>query len=210
MERGDVVLTPNWCWHEHGNDGHTPMLWFDGLDIPMVHSMRLVFAESDDSPKEPSRLAQVSSATGTIVPAWPAAPPMKPLVYKLSTVEALFDQMRDEPGSPYDDLIVEYRDPTDDQPALPTLSAYMQLLRPGVETQPHRHSSSAVYHVVRGSGRTVVGDTTVEWEPGDTFALPTWAVHRHSNPTSEDAMLFSFSDAPSLAALGLLRSSDEV
>jgi gentisate 1,2-dioxygenase len=35
METGDVVLTPGWCWHEHGHDGDEPAYWFDGLDVPL-------------------------------------------------------------------------------------------------------------------------------------------------------------------------------
>jgi gentisate 1,2-dioxygenase len=210
MEPGDVVLTPNWSWHEHGNPGATPMLWLDGLDLPMIHSMRLVFAEFSGAPEGPPSEGRPSDAGDALLPAWPEAPASKPLVYKLSAVDAVLDRLRDEPGSPYDDLLVEYRDPTANGPILPTMSAYMQLLRPGVETRAHRHSSSAVYHVARGTGRTVIGDTVLDWEPGDTFALPTWAVHQHANPTGEDALLFSFSDAPSLAALGLLRTSDEI
>ena len=40
METGDVVLTPGWCWHEHGHDGDEPAYWFDGLDVPLVRSAR--------------------------------------------------------------------------------------------------------------------------------------------------------------------------
>jgi gentisate 1,2-dioxygenase len=210
MEHGDLVLTPNWSWHEHGHEGGTPMLWLDGLDIPMVHSMHLVFADFSGGPAGPARTAQPSSFNSEFVPRWESAPTSKPLIYKLADIERVFDRLQDEAGSPYDDLIVEYQDPTTNQPVLPTISAYMQKLRAGVETRAHRHTSSAVYHVVRGSGRTTIGDTLLEWGPGDTFALPTWAVHKHVNPTDQDAMLFSFSDAPALASLGLLRASEDV
>ena len=27
MRSGDVLLTPNWCWHGHGNDGPSPAYW---------------------------------------------------------------------------------------------------------------------------------------------------------------------------------------
>jgi gentisate 1,2-dioxygenase len=186
MEAGDVVLTPNWAWHEHGHDGDGPMIWLDGLDLPMVHTLRLVFAEFGGG--EPSA---------------PADP--RTLVYKLADADAAFAQRRAEEGSPYDDLIVEYRDPASGGPVLPTMSASMQLLRPGVRTRAHRHTASAVYHVVRGSGSSEIGGRQLEWSKGDTFALPTWALHHHENPGPDDAVLFSFSDAPALEPLGLLR-----
>ena len=34
---GDVVLTPNMAWHEHGNETNGPMIMFDALDIPLVN-----------------------------------------------------------------------------------------------------------------------------------------------------------------------------
>jgi gentisate 1,2-dioxygenase len=38
MRRGDFIVTPRWTWHEHGNDGDEPVVWLDGLDIPLVVS----------------------------------------------------------------------------------------------------------------------------------------------------------------------------
>ena len=45
MRPGDVVLTPNWYWHGHGNDGEMPCYWFDGLDVPLVHTLGPMFFE---------------------------------------------------------------------------------------------------------------------------------------------------------------------
>ena len=81
----------------------------------------------------------------------------------------------------------------------------MQLLRPGTHTASHRHAHSVVYYVVSGSGVSTVGGRRLAWSRGDTFAVPTWASHNHSNTSGEDALLFSFSDAPTLDALGLAR-----
>lgn len=187
MERGDLVLTPNWAWHEHGHAGRGPMIWLDGLDIPMVHTMHLVFTEPGPGPSEPLDA------------------PERTLVYKLADAERELSELGDGDANPYDALIHEYRDPANGGPVLPTLSAYLQLLRPGVHTRPHRHTASAVYHVVRGSGSSTIGGRRFDWTQGDTFAVPTWAQHEHANPGSSEALLFSFSDAPALERLGLLR-----
>src|SRR5260370_24717942 len=32
--RGDLILTPNGTWHDHGNDGAAPVVWADILDFP--------------------------------------------------------------------------------------------------------------------------------------------------------------------------------
>src|SRR3970040_398153 len=36
MHPGDFIITPSWTWHDHGNPGGEPVVWLDGLDIPMV------------------------------------------------------------------------------------------------------------------------------------------------------------------------------
>ena len=46
MRPGDFVITPSWTWHDHGNDSPDPMVWLDGLDIPIVGFFDASFAES--------------------------------------------------------------------------------------------------------------------------------------------------------------------
>jgi gentisate 1,2-dioxygenase len=88
------------------------------------------------------------------------------------------------------------------------MSAYLQLLRPGTHTRAHRHTASVVYHVAEGAGHSIVDGTRLDWSKGDTFAVPVWAEHEHANESGADAVLFSFSDAPALEALGLLRTEE--
>ena len=91
------------------------------------------------------------------------------------------------------------------------IDTVMAVLRPGEATRAHRHTSSAVFHVVRGHGRTKVGDTTLEWGPRDCFVAPNWAWHEHANlSSSEDAVLFSVNDTPLVRYLGLYREEPEL
>ena len=46
MEAGDLILTPNWKWHDHNNYGDEPMVWFDGLDLPLMVSLESIFFEN--------------------------------------------------------------------------------------------------------------------------------------------------------------------
>src|SRR6185369_13446401 len=48
MRRGDFIVTPRWTWHDHGNEGDEPVVWLDGLDIPMVRFFDGGFAEKDE------------------------------------------------------------------------------------------------------------------------------------------------------------------
>ncbi|MGH7276646.1 MAG: cupin domain-containing protein, partial [Candidatus Rokuibacteriota bacterium] len=36
MEPGDLIITPSMRWHDHGHEGSEPVVWLDGLDIPLV------------------------------------------------------------------------------------------------------------------------------------------------------------------------------
>ncbi|TGZ84616.1 RmlC-like cupin [Ascodesmis nigricans] len=54
MKRGDVILTPSWTWHDHGHEGDGPMIWLDGLDLPIYQSLPVNFAEMYAEPRYPS------------------------------------------------------------------------------------------------------------------------------------------------------------
>ena len=46
MTRGDVVLTPSWCWHGHANEGNETAFWLDFLDVPFVRHVEATFFEA--------------------------------------------------------------------------------------------------------------------------------------------------------------------
>ena len=46
MEPGDLVLTPSWTWHDHGSEAAEPVVWMDGLDIPLIRSLDSMFFEA--------------------------------------------------------------------------------------------------------------------------------------------------------------------
>src|SRR5258708_1024588 len=45
MHRGDLILTPSWRWHDHGNDTSQPIVWLDGLDIPLIAALDVGFSQ---------------------------------------------------------------------------------------------------------------------------------------------------------------------
>jgi gentisate 1,2-dioxygenase len=74
----------------------------------------------------------------------------------------------------------------------------------------HRHTSSALYHVVEGQGRTKVGDTYLDWRKGDTFVVPLWQWHAHENLGNDEAIVFSLSDRPVMESLQLYREETSI
>ena len=45
MSVGDFVITPSWTFHDHGNPTDEPMVWLDGLDLPIVELLDAQFME---------------------------------------------------------------------------------------------------------------------------------------------------------------------
>ena len=76
---------------------------------------------------------------------------------------------------------------------------------PRQHTQAHRHVCCTNYHVIEGSGYSLVGGRQLDWEDKDVFTVPTWTFHEHVNTGNRPAFLFSFTDAPVMKALDLYR-----
>ena len=45
ISAGDLVLAPNWYWHEHGNLSDTDIIWMTGLDRSLVKLFDAIFFE---------------------------------------------------------------------------------------------------------------------------------------------------------------------
>jgi gentisate 1,2-dioxygenase len=189
MDPAALVLTPQWCWHDHANETDHPVIWLDVLDVPFVMDLNQWFFEQFPKDVQP-RARPVSVST---------------LVYPWERMEAALAERaaadRSDGG-----VSVEYTNPETGGPVLPTIGCHAQMLRPGGVTRPRRTNASAVLHVVRGRGRTLVGDQKLEWEQGDVLAIPHWTWVQHENRSAaEPAFLFGSTDTPILQAFGIHR-----
>lgn len=220
LERGDLVLTPSGTWHDHGNEGTEPMIWVDMLDIPvpiLFNAAKFGFhytengvpvdAQSETRSQSYSRrhygfggirprFAQTQVGNNTSSPQ---------LHWKYADARAALNAVRDEVGDAYDGIVVDYVDVINGGPIQKTQNFSMQLLRPGEHTLSHRHTNSAMYICLEGSGHTIVNGEKHSWEENDVFCVPSVHWHEHANNSdTEDAVLFSVTDAPALEKLGLL------
>jgi gentisate 1,2-dioxygenase len=209
MQPGDMVLTPAWAWHDHGNTTDEPMLWMDGLDLPLIHKLECnFFVNGPERSQDEVRPADATTrlyAESRLNPAWQEwDKPYSPMItYPWSRTEAVLrSALEDWKGSPTDGLIFEFTNPLTGGSVMPTLGVYAQALPAKAHTDAHRHTSSAIYHVVRGRGQTIVDGTVLDWSEHDTFAVPGWSVHEHVNTESDPAILVSHTDIPVLRALG--------
>ncbi|MBI2988289.1 MAG: cupin domain-containing protein [Deltaproteobacteria bacterium] len=215
MENNDLILTPQWTWHDHHNPTDKGTLWLDALDVPLIIGLNVPFYEP-----YPGNQVQVlrekpgdylQRRTAAARPTWEAAKKESfPLCYRWKDIEPQLRALAERPGSPYDGVSLEYVNPMTGGPTLPTLSCWIQLLKPGERTRRHRHTSSAMYFVVRGQGATTVEETSLEWGERDSFVIPNWAWHEHKNRSKiEEAILFSINDIPVMNAFGLYREEPE-
>jgi gentisate 1,2-dioxygenase len=151
----------------------------------------------------------MNTGYGGLRPSWePASSPRySPLWhYPLSQAVAALERLSAETqGSPFDGAILEYTSPLTGGSVMPTIGCYIQQLRPGEHTQAHRHVCCTNYHVIEGSGYSLVGGQRLEWDDKDVFTVPTWTAHEHVNNGDRPAYLFSFTDAPAMKALDLYR-----
>lgn len=209
MEGGDLILTPNWTWHDHFNGSNEPIIWLDGLDGPMIQSLNVLFFEQYE--KDVQSLTRREGESGRRL-GFARAPgttgvERRGLAFRYrweETYEAL-KTISEAEADPYDGKLLRYINPVTGRFTLPTMSCEVQLLQAGKTMKPHRHTSTALYHVFRGRGRTMVGEGYLEWEKGDSFVVPLWQWHCHENPSGEEAVLFSINDRPIMESLELYR-----
>jgi gentisate 1,2-dioxygenase len=215
LAAGDFVITPNGTWHDHGVDkGGETTVWQDGLDMLLVNQLDANFyaVHSEQVQKSNYPINDTSMVYGGpgLLPmggeAW--SKPYSPLLkYEWGpTYEALLRASKASDGSPYDGIIMQYVNPATGGPVMKTLGACIQLLRGGEHTKAHRHTGSIVYNVAKGAGYSIISGKRFDWKKNDIFVVPSWAWHEHGNASErDDAVLFSFSDVPSMQALGLYR-----
>jgi gentisate 1,2-dioxygenase len=192
MQPGDVLLTPNWSTHGHGNHSRACAYWLDFLDAPLVQLLEPMFFEAvEDEGKH-------ADAPG-MAPSQAPAPATtdQPFVFTLKDTLRRLGETKPEPRGPFATQIEL------GHPALATTALYMMQLRPGVRTAPYRTTANNIYAVVRGEGASEIDGQRFEWQRGDVVAAPAWRPHWHE--ASDDAILFRVTDEPVMQRFGWWR-----
>ncbi|MBB3177988.1 gentisate 1,2-dioxygenase [Variovorax sp. Sphag1AA] len=211
MHVGDFVITPSWTFHDHGNLSSEPMVWLDGLDLPIVELLDAQFREDGATDVQEAR----GNAGGNLARFGYTLKPVEhaarsrtsPLFWYPydRTREALHMLARSEEQHPCWGFKLQYTNPVTGGWAMPTIGTFMQLLPRGFKGSAYRATDSTVYAVVEGRGRCIVGGRELVFGPRDVFVCPSWMPYRLE--ADEDAVLFSYSDRPVQQALDLWRES---
>jgi gentisate 1,2-dioxygenase len=210
MREGDFIITPAWAWHDHGNEGSGPVAWLDGLDIPIVGFFEAVFGQEFNDKRqlvsrpEGDSLARFGSGLLPVDPVdrYGKTSPIFNYPYH-RTREALAAAAKGADPDPHLSTTLRYANPQDGGWAMPTMATWVTHLAPGLETARIRSTDGMVVSVVEGKGRVTVGDTTLDFGPKDTIAIPGWAWR--SFKAEEESVLFCFSDRAAQEKLGLWR-----
>ena len=111
MYPGDLVLTPNWSWHDHANDTDAPMMWLDGLDTPLVRMLEAGFYEEYHEERQDFGAAVNASQ-------WH---------YPMSEMRAVLQRLAAaNSGDTGEGIILEYKNRQTLGPVMPTIACHMQ------------------------------------------------------------------------------------
>ena len=200
MSRGDLVLTPAWCWHEHWHEGDAPIVWLDVLNVHTHLFLETLQFESGPAHDVPELPSDESFGFAGIRPDVSAPTAYSPVFrYPLADAQrALALAPRSHDGS----RRVRYVNPLSGGPVLPYLDCWLVQLEAGETTLPLRTNAHAVCAVVEGSGRTQVGAQSMAWERNDVFTLPHGVPISHT--AERDAFIFLVSDRELYRRLDLL------
>jgi gentisate 1,2-dioxygenase len=211
MHPGDFIITPSWTWHDHGNPGADPVVWLDGLDVPMVAYFDAGFMERYPEAMQPVVRKEGDSQArygSNLLPVGYTPQSLTTPVFcypYARTREALEQLRRSNDWHPCHGLKLQYSNPATGGYPMPTIGAFVQLLPKGFRGKPYRTTDGTVYCAVEGRGRTWIDGRAFDWEEQDVFVAPSWSKVQHE--ADGDAVLFSFSDRPAQKALGLWSES---
>lgn len=169
MESGDIVLTPGGHWHGHGHDGDEQAFWFDCLDLPLVHLLEPMTAEEHPQHWETDIETVVES----------------PMRLEWAETRRKLDHCERS-----DDHFGKTVDLT--SALMSTITIKVHEWDAGWSNRPYRHHANTIYVVLRGSGKSAIGDAEFSWSFGDVIAVPMNV--RVAHTVDEDAVMVALSD----------------
>lgn len=209
MRRGDFIITPAWTFHDHGNEGSEPVIWLDGLDIPLVQFLGAGFQEKSSADvqavtrPEGDALARYGHNMLPVDFQPQPADPTRVFVYPYTQTLAALDGISRGPIDPHHGYKLRYVNPATGASPMPTIGAFASRLPAEFQSRAVRCTDSTIYLCLEGEGQAQVGEQTLNFARNDVFVVPSWqALQLHAK---QDTILFSYSDRPVQQALGLWR-----
>src|SRR6266480_2130858 len=182
--RGDLILTPNGTWHDHGNEAKEPVIWIDMLDWPLMEFLDCAWVDQDFQPASGGNArSQVTAhrdgysnrlyGSGGMVPTFVShqlgfgRDPAPLIHYRGAQIRDTLSALSKEKGDPHEGIQMQFVNPVTGKPVFATLDYQAQLLRPGEETLPKRETCGTFIVVIEGKGKSEIGGETFDWEAND-------------------------------------------
>lgn len=222
MRPGDLILTPNWTWHDHHNESESHAIWYDGLDVLMAYMVGGVFSqEFEKVTGEPYQAAsrdaeamQHCYGAGFVhrQRMFPEHIPASnnPLLYYpyARARRALADLVACGAGTPHDGVLLEYVNPETAGPTFPSMNTALRMVPARSNVEARHRTENIIFITMEGSVSFHLPGQMFHTEPFDVTALPSWVPYRITNTDNEPAVLFSSSDRPLFEKLGFYREAD--
>jgi len=220
MHPGDLVLTPNWTWHDHHNEGDSHAIWYDGLDVLMAYWIGGVFfQEYEEVSGEAYYPVQrdVKTLINTYGPGLVNRDAMLPdhipssdntlLYYPYSKARKLLQGLSEAgSGNLRDGVLLEYVNPLTSGPAFASMNASLRLINGRTSLEAWFRTENIIFITMEGSVTFTLPDNVkYVTEPHDVVAIPSWVPYAISNSDKEPAVLFSQSDRPLFKKLEFYR-----
>ena len=205
MEPGDVILTPNKEWHDHRHVGNNPVVWLDVLDLPLFVSLEAAYSEGAKAvqvERQRPDASQVEYRVAGLVPARSDGELRRrfPLLrFPWSQTEQALRDIARYAGREI--IAVDLVNPETGDDPLPTIGFTALMLPASHQIRPVVRSSSAVIHIIKGSGQSVLNGVTFKWQEKDSFSVPGFAKIEH-RADEEPAFLIEAHDRPLQRRLG--------
>ncbi len=209
MNPGDFVLTPHWTWHDHGHVGSDPVIWLDALDNPVAKFFGAMFRENYPGETQPVTRAPNEAETrygNHLLPVdYKSGARSSPLMlYPYErTRQTLFKLARLGPIDPAQGVKLRYANPATGGHPFPTLAVFVQWLPAAFAGRNYRATDGTVMCCVEGRGSIAFADRSFAFEKGDVWCCPPWISYRFT--TTEECVVFSYSDRAAQEALGFWR-----
>jgi gentisate 1,2-dioxygenase len=175
MMPGDVLLTPNGCYHGHDNQSRNDSYWIDFLDVPLVQFLGPMFFQIH--PKQVEHVRQIS--------------PKSEMRFAFSDFSKEILQIPKNSSGVRELELGPQKICTFDRFAI-ALDAHQ------IWTCD-KTTANQLFVVLKGTGTTTVENQMFTWERGDIIAIPSWYNHQHQ--VNEDTLLLRVSDLPLLKML---------
>ncbi len=213
MNPGDLVLTPNWTWHDHHNDTKGDVIWFDGLDIIFVYWIGGVFYSQPGGEKSPNVTTQdgednfAEYGSGLVPDSTYIQQDHDPLFYYPyeKAKKALFSlgETRKDQAC----VTLEYTNPLNGGPVFPSMGLKLTLVKAGKKSGPIQRTENLVAICLEGEGSiTLASGEKMSMRSHDVAIIPSWEQYS-LEAGSSDLVLFTYSDEPIFRAVKMFRES---